>query len=41
MTAIYERYNRQREVRQALLKWGAYVERILTDRESAKVVRIR
>ena len=41
VTAIYDRYDRQREVRQALLKWGAQVERILTSQGTAKVVRIR
>ena len=41
VTAIYDRYDRQREVGRALSKWGARVERIVTGQESAKVVRIR
>ncbi len=32
VTAIYDRYKRQREVKQALSKWGAQVERIVTGR---------
>ncbi len=40
VTAIYDRYERQREVRRGLAKWGAQVERIVAGRASAKVVRI-
>ena len=41
VTAIYDRYERQPEVRRALAKWGVQVERIVTGKGVAKVVKIR
>ena len=41
VTAIYDRYERQPEVRRALAKWGAQVERILTGKGAAKVVTFK
>ena len=39
VTAIYDRYERQPEVKRALTKWGTHVGRILTGKRSAKVVK--
>ncbi len=39
MTAIYDRYDREAEMRRALFAWGSKMEAIL-DQKSPKVVRI-
>jgi len=41
MTLVYSRWERLPEVRQALERWGERLERMVTGRESAKVVKIR
>jgi len=41
MTAVYNRWERLPEMRQALERWGERLERMVTGRESAKVVKIR
>ena len=41
MTSIYNRWQRLPEMKRALERWGTQVERIITGRESAKVVKIR
>ncbi len=41
MTAVYNRWERLPEMRQALERWGTRLERIVTGRETAKVVKIR
>jgi len=41
MTAVYNRWERLPEMSRALERWGERLERMVTGRESAKVVKIR
>jgi len=41
MTAVYNRWERLPEMSRALERWGERLERMVTGRESTKVVKIR
>ena len=41
MTLVYNRWERLPEMSRALERWGERLERMVTGRESAKVVKIR
>ncbi len=41
MTAVYHWWERLPEMKRALERWGERLERMVTGRESAKVVKIR
>jgi len=40
ITAVYDRWHKLPEMRQALERWAAHLQQILTE-EAAKVVKIR
>ena len=41
VTAIYDRYERQPEMSRALERWGTQVERLVTGKSAARVVKFK